>query len=75
MQISNRVGYLIIAIVVIVLLGYFYIKYSKRAQPPPESAIPGAPQQRGENEMGTIGRGSVEGLLDEEGGIIIYFAK
>jgi hypothetical protein len=69
MQISNKVGYLIIAIVVIGLLGYFYMYYKKKAERPPE-AVPGQPTGRGESGM--MGQGAGEGVLDEDGGFILY---
>ncbi|MHA2621367.1 MAG: hypothetical protein V2G42_08080 [bacterium JZ-2024 1] len=74
MQISNKVGYLIIAIVVIVLVGYFWMKQSKKTEIPPGAQI-GQPARREGSETGMMGRGAEEGVLEEEGGIILHLPR
>jgi len=75
MQISNKVGYLIIAVVVIVLVGYFWMQQRKKGTIPAGSQ-PGQPARRSEEGTGMMGRGAGEGVLDEEGGgFILYLPR
>jgi hypothetical protein len=74
MQISNKVGYLIIAVVVIVLVGYFWMQQRKKDTIPAGSQ-PGQPTRRSEEGRGMMGRGAGEGVLDEEGGFILYLPR
>ena len=73
MQISSKVGYLIIAIVVIVLVGYFWMRERKKYEIPP-GAQPGQPG-RGSEEGGLLGRRGLEEVLGDEGGFILYLPK